>query len=537
MKFFIEFNHYFCGWPLALSEELKARIPDVSFCGVSWQHDGVYERALAHSDPPIRPLDPLDELERKWLEKPFDPGRMAELEAILGPGTVNRLIIADKNISHGFINGARVRVTGSLKKATKDHDVLRRYVLGLLDYAFTRLEELKPDMVLVGFVDNGIPFALSLACQHLGIPFAQTMLARVGQRFVIDDSREARLNPVRRRFKEALADPQSLAHRIPEAREYLREFRQCQTPGETLLLAGEARDPFAHEPSRTLLQKGIRAGVRVIRETISSRPHILRQAATWQYCLDFLSVRLRTELIRRNGTFIPTGSHLPEPFVFYPLHVDPELATTIMAPMHTDQLAVVKALAMSLPMEMSLVVKEHDPMLGIRPRGFYEQIKRIPRVILVSPEENSIELIRNAKLVCVITGTAGWEAIRLRKPVLVIGEPPYLTLGEGFLHCSDLSKLPAAMHEAFQMLPVREERLELFVASILEESFPCTYSIRETRQLVEPSRQPREIISDLCDHVLRAYDVLRVEIQQSQRPIDNLRGEREALFHQGRSSY
>jgi hypothetical protein len=513
MRFFFEFNHLFCGWPLALSAELQSRIPDISICGLAWQRDNVFERVRAHDAPAIRPIDPLDELERKWLDTPYDQGKMKEFESLLGPGMVNRLIMSDRNISHGLVNGARPRLTNGLKDITQDHGALLRYVVGLLSYAFGRLEDLRPDMVLVGWVDNAVPFALSLACEHLGIPFAQTMHARVGQRFVIDDSKRGLLNPVRRTFMRALEDPGLLTHQTRKAREYLDRFRHCSTILETTFATGEhdEGDIVAWLPSAP--ERATRLLKRLVREAILRMPIALRQDRILDVIIDQVSVSLRARAALRSSTFSLCGSLPKEHFAYYPLHVDPELATTVMAPMHTDQLAVITALAMSLPMGMSLLVKEHHPMLGIRPRGFYEQIKRIPGVILVSPFENSLELIRNADLICVITGTAGWEAIQLGKPVLVIGESPYLSIGEGFVQCSDLSRLPEAMHRAFQLQPVPRERLELYIAAILEESFPFPYLLRGTAMPGDLRETYPELVSTLCDHVLRAHAELTGEIR------------------------
>ena len=43
--------------------------------------------------------------------------------------------------------------------------MLRRYIFGLLNYSFERLTSLRPDLVLVGYVDNAIPYTLGLFCQ------------------------------------------------------------------------------------------------------------------------------------------------------------------------------------------------------------------------------------------------------------------------------------------------------------------------------------------------------------------------------------
>src|SRR5690606_3825451 len=118
---------------------------------------------------------------------------------------------------------------------------------------------------------------------------------------------------------------------------------------------------------------------------------------------------LRVQLSRLalpSGLFRQVGELPTRPFVYFPLHVDPEASTMVLAPDHTDQLAVIESLAKRLPFGMSLVVKERVRMLGRRPRGFYETIRRFPSVSLASPLESTFQLIQRSTFVAAITGTA-----------------------------------------------------------------------------------------------------------------------------------
>ena len=173
--------------------------------------------------------------------------------------------------------------------------------------------------------------------------------------------------------------------------------------------------------------------------------------------------------------------------------------------MHTNQLAVVEALVKSLPLGMNLLVKEHIPMLGQRPAGFYEPLKRMPGVTLVSPFENSLSLIKRAVFTCVINGTAGWEAIQLGKPAIVIGQPHYVALKEGFVRCPDLSSLPEAVHQALNLAPVNEERLLLYIAAILDQSFDFPVKLRDGVVTEETVRGHPEIVSAICDRLLASH--------------------------------
>jgi hypothetical protein len=505
MKIFIEFNHVFKEWPLGIAAELKARIPEANIGGIAWNRDGVFNRVASYSNPRISPLDSLDALERKWLQTPWNEKRLAEYEAMLGPGVTKRIITADRNVNEGFITGARPFRHCRLTDATLDDEMLRRYIFGLLNYSFDRLTSHRPDLVLVGYVDNAIPYTLGLFCQVLQIPFVQVVLARLGSRHVLDDSLDGSLAPVRRMFEGALASPSLLSHQMPAARDYLLRFRGGLQPYEAFFDAyediGLRKASSAADAARRLvvyISKAVRFFTR-------GRRTSLRDMRKWDEIRLRLSVPVRARWFLRNGTFQAPGYSPSGPFAYYPLHVDPEASTIVSAPMHTNQLAVVEALVKSLPLGMNLLVKEHVPMLGVRPAGFYARLKMMPGVTLVSPFENSLSLIKRSTLTCVINGTAGWEAIQLGKPAIVIGQPHYVALKEGFVRCPDLSSLPEAVHQALNLAPVNEERLLLYIAAIMDQSFDFPLKLREGVVTEETVRGHPEIVSAICDRLLAIH--------------------------------
>ena len=120
--------------------------------------------------------------------------------------------------------------------------------------------------------------------------------------------------------------------------------------------------------------------------------------------------------------------------------------------------------------------------------------------MLLSAHERSFELIRRAALTCVITGTAGWEAMMLQKPTLVLGEIfPYLHVGQGVEHCLDLSQLSSAISKALARPPASEECLELFIASVLYHSFDLPYALiwqRVSPELIEKHGTIMEIFCE-----------------------------------------
>ena len=108
-------------------------------------------------------------------------------------------------------------------------------------------------------------------------------------------------------------------------------------------------------------------------------------------------------------------------YIYYPLHYQPEASTLVCAEKYEKQLYYIDSLAKSLPSDVLLYVKEHYAKLGHRKLDFYKSLSKYPNVILIDPWENSRKLQTHSVAVTTLTGTVGFEAMLLRKPVFIGG--------------------------------------------------------------------------------------------------------------------
>ena len=101
------------------------------------------------------------------------------------------------------------------------------------------------------------------------------------------------------------------------------------------------------------------------------------------------------------------------PYVYFPLHFEPERTLLVSAPYYTEQFSVILNIAKSIPINYTLYVKEHPSMKlsQWRPTSFYKKLLELPNVKLLHPDISSDELIKNSKLVVTISGTSGLEAV------------------------------------------------------------------------------------------------------------------------------
>jgi hypothetical protein len=119
---------------------------------------------------------------------------------------------------------------------------------------------------------------------------------------------------------------------------------------------------------------------------------------------------------------LPTLDDLGDkPFVFFPLHTEPEQALQALSPEFLHQHAAIVSIARDLPAGVILVVKEHMTAVGRRSENFYDQLRDFRNVVLMDPLEFGLDVVRKANALITISGTAGTEAAVLGKPVITFG--------------------------------------------------------------------------------------------------------------------
>lgn len=498
MKIFFLFAPAFLEWPLAVCRTLRAATPEARFLGLVTGPQRVCDRVIAAQDLGVDPLDRLDDLERRWIAKPVPPGRREAYEAKLGSDVFQRLTIADRHLGRGFVSGGET-VASPLSRLAEDPEVCERYLVGLLDYSFEVLGKARPDLVFCHTVAAAPALALALTARHLGIPFGQLRHTRIANRVIIDTSPYDHLEPVRDVFERMVLTNAYTPPSIKAAEAYVEAVRHEESVPDYMRYHSRRVHRRLNPGAQLRMVAGsLKAAAR---ESLKTHRRDLRRPSPLALCLHELRTAQRTRKLLRSGPFRPQTWRPASPFAFFPLHVDPEASTMVQAPMHTDQLGVIEAIAKNLPGQMTLLVKEHFPMLGRRPTGFYERLAALPRVELASPFEQGTALVRDAALVTTISSTAGWEAMIFGRPALIIASPPYEMVNDGFVAEPDLSRLGSAIRAALAAPPASERRLLAYVSAVLECSFDCPTETIWGRVSDDTVRENPEILNELSSRL------------------------------------
>ncbi len=323
--------------------------------------------------------------------------------------------------------------------AGQSYEIRKRLYLEQLAWAYGMLVDLEFDIVIFSDVPHS-PFAYILhsVARALGKNVFFFLQIPVKDTFIIATSIHDMFEPIRAEYQRLKdnGDPVVLSPRMQ------KEF--------------ERRSGRNHQPFY-MSRKDLPWSRRI------------RDWAKWTFRID---TRLRVHRTVRNGLAYwwarkpmpPTGS----PFVYFPLHLQPEATTSPMGGVFVDQYWAVELLARTLPEGWTIVLKEHSVQrMSKRDYGFYQRIGRMRNVRLVSRSTDTFLLNERSRAVATITGTAGWEAIFMGKPVVVFGNA-YYRGAPGTISVDDPAELAARLDDIDRnVFPARHlDEVVRFMAAI-----------------------------------------------------------------------
>lgn len=307
----------------------------------------------------------------------------------------NELIAGDRHFGRGFALGGAGHPRSRLSERTDLQQILHAYNKTI---AFWRreIEQKRPDFMLMG---GTIPGTVALA---MGIPYRTIATGRyLGYHYWAEN---------------LFFETPRVAHAYGKAGERASPSRPIERPYDG---HAKPRQDFIRDATLIGLTKQL--------------AFIMARTAYWHlrgyekrkgyYLSEQLGYTIRKF---RDGRRLTRGlaklSDLSgKRFVFYPLQTEPEQSLQALSPEYFFQLETIAAVARDLPADVILVVKETFWSLGRRPVDFYDQIMDFKNVVMMDMLELGLDVVRAAEATITITGTAGFEAAVMGRPVVALG--------------------------------------------------------------------------------------------------------------------
>ena len=164
---------------------------------------------------------------------------------------------------------------------------------------------------------------------------------------------------------------------------------------------------------------------------------------------------------------------------YFPLQYQPEASIDVFGTRFNNQIETIRQIAMSLPGDYTLIVKEHPGMVGLRSPSAVEKIRRTPNVKFIDYRTPSDVILKKVDLIISVNGTTLAEAAFYHKPGIQLGNlGTTLALPNVFKH-TDMTTLPGKILNVLAR-DLRTEkdydrRLENFVAAAYDAGFGIDY--------------------------------------------------------------
>ncbi len=160
------------------------------------------------------------------------------------------------------------------------------------------------------------------------------------------------------------------------------------------------------------------------------------------------------------------------PYIYFPLHYQPELTTSPRGGWFVHQYLAIEMLSYYVPESVQIYVKEHPVMkkspVHTRSVMHYCAINRLKNVKLISLDVNTIPLIENAVAVASITGSVGYEAMFKKKPYLMFGNQ-IMKYAPGTFNIRNNADCKTAIDTIFRKnFSFKEKEIKIFL-KVLEE--------------------------------------------------------------------
>lgn len=188
---------------------------------------------------------------------------------------------------------------------------------------------------------------------------------------------------------------------------------------------------------------------------------------------NFFEVRKREKFLEGNSI----KKINDKKFLYFPLQSEPESTVLAISPFYSNQISLIEMIAKSIPIDSVLYVKEHPIQKEKlwRSVGEYKKIIDIPNVKLLHHNINSLNLIEKSQGVITISGSTGFEALFLQKPVILFGDTHYDKLSM-VTKITSINDLPKKIKSALINFKFNEKELDRLMEVIFKNSISIPYA-------------------------------------------------------------
>ena len=450
----------YAGHAMALTLQKKYGITD--FCGYVYLRSSL-EFLKSQKEINYAELLLEEDVFKQYENEPLDLAYLNSIEKEYGIPNLWPYIEIDRIVRHGQFLREYPHDTPKYS-----HEDIMRIIQIKARTIIDFLERQKPDFILFSVINDTSSFLLYHIAKKKNIKTLFTHPGRVKMLYSITEDYK-KLYYIEEAFNKIRNEGAFYPKHAEQAKIFLEDFRK--TPEPHSFLDSPKSRAISRAEQFSFLSPGkiinsLRWNIKLFVDYFfDPNKDDYDTIKPWYFILDRLKRKIRV-LIGYDDLY--DQINFKEDFAFFPLQFEPEMASSLFSPFYQDSLWLAKQIARSLPIHFKLYVKEHPSMFSYRTRAFYKELKKIPNVKLINPSEMSFGITQKSKIVITAVGTAGWEAVLMRKPVITLGDAFYNILPM-VKKCRAIEDLPAIVASQLGDFYHDEKILVDFITAIYKE--------------------------------------------------------------------
>jgi len=333
------------------------------------------------------------------------------------------IILADRHLGIGWVTGGLYhRGKMSYLPYTRHLYIIERVFHAVREFA----DEVGPSFVCAGGVGSFEGAIIYVVCERMGVPVVSLNQAIANSYYYWNLDRYSTVPGLEEAYRRIKGGPL-----IPSD----EPVRDVVVPDQDAVArVFESRKLLSHV--RNIAKASVHKTIEKLKGLDPPAGEIT-VAARLRYHLQ-LYRNFRNDM-RREYTSLSEAT--TSDYIYFPLHMEPESSLLGVEPHFTNQTYAIELLSKSVPAGVDIFVKEHWNAVGTRPAQWLDIIAGFPRVKLLHPFENSIEIIRNCLATATIAGSAGAEAAIRGVPVISLGPNYRYNFVDHVFFANDLIKL------------------------------------------------------------------------------------------------
>lgn len=195
-------------------------------------------------------------------------------------------------------------------------------------------------------------------------------------------------------------------------------------------------------------------------------------------------------------------------YYFFPFQLEPEAGVHYQGHgLYMNQVKLMQNVAAQLPPGSYLYVKDHPHDYGYREAIDYLRLNAVPNIRLLKSHIPAKQIIKHAQGVITITGTAGFEAIMMGKPVYCFGKTFYSVCPQ-VTYIKNVRDFRVALYANESINYRDEETLYPFLTAFFaakKNGLIDYYGGRVTKYGVDLEENSRKIADMLYNKAVNAY--------------------------------